>query len=70
MEELRSEGAEGDFNTIGRTISTNQTTQSHQRLNHKPKSIHGGSHDSRYMCSRGWPCLASTEEEAFGSVEA
>jgi hypothetical protein len=39
-----TEGAEGDCNPIGRTtISTNQTTQSSQGLNHQPKSIHGRS---------------------------
>ena len=38
----RAEGAEGDCNPVGRTtISTNQTPQSSQRLNHQTKSIHG-----------------------------
>ena len=59
----RTEGAEGVCNTIGRTISTNQTTQSSQGLNHQPKSIHGGNHDSRYICSRGWPYLTSVGGE-------
>jgi hypothetical protein len=39
----RTKGAEGDCNLIGRTISTNWITQSSQRLNHQPKSTHGGS---------------------------
>jgi hypothetical protein len=30
----KNEGAEGDSNSIGRTISTNWTTQSSQGLNH------------------------------------
>ena len=38
----RNEGAEGDCNPIGRTmISTYQTPQSSQELNHQPKSTHG-----------------------------
>jgi hypothetical protein len=36
----RTKGAEGDCNPIGRTISTNWTIQSSQRLNHQPKSIY------------------------------
>ena len=39
----RIEGAEGDCNPIGRTtLSTNQTPQSSQVLNHQLKSTHGG----------------------------
>jgi hypothetical protein len=34
-------------------------------LNHQPRSIHGGTHDSIHMCSRGWPCWASVGEEAL-----
>jgi hypothetical protein len=49
----RTEGTEGDYNLIGRTISTNWTTQSSQRINHQPKSIHKGIHGSKYICSRG-----------------
>jgi hypothetical protein len=33
----RTEGAEGFWNPIGRTTSTNQTLQSSQGLNHQPK---------------------------------
>jgi hypothetical protein len=58
MEEW-GEGAEGDCNTIGKTVSTNCTIQSSQGLNHQTKSIPGGSQDSRYICSRGWPYLTS-----------
>jgi hypothetical protein len=38
----RSEGAEGDFNLLGKTVLANETTQSSQGLNHQTKSIHGG----------------------------
>ena len=40
-----------------------------QELNHQPKSAHGGTHGSRCLCSRGWPCLTS-KEEAFGPEKA
>jgi hypothetical protein len=50
----RTEGAEGDCNPIERTtISTSQTPQG---LNYQPKSIHGATHGSSCICSRGWPC--------------
>jgi hypothetical protein len=40
---VRTEGAEGFWNPIrGSTITTNQTTQSSEGLNQKPKSTHGG----------------------------
>jgi hypothetical protein len=38
----RTEGAEGDCNPIGRTISTNRINQSSQGLNHQLKSTQGG----------------------------
>jgi hypothetical protein len=67
----RTEGAEGVCNLIGRTtISTNQTLQSPQGLNHQPKSTHRGSHGSSHIYSRGWPCGASVGGEAPGSVKA
>jgi hypothetical protein len=66
----RTEGAERNCNLMGRTISTNRTTQSSQRLNHEPKRIHGGIHSSRYICSGGWPYLVSMRGEAFSPVEA
>ena len=65
----RTEGAEGGCNPIGRTISTNWTTPCSKRLNHQPKSIHGGIHGSRYICSRGWPCSALVGGEALGPVQ-
>jgi hypothetical protein len=48
----RTEGNDRNCNPIRRTISTNQTTQSCQRLNPQPKSTHEGIHGSR-ACSRG-----------------
>ena len=67
----RTGGAEGDCNPVGRTISANWTTQSFQRLNHQPKSIHGVSHGSTYICSRGRPYLTSIRGKALGpAVEA
>jgi hypothetical protein len=47
------EGHEGVFNTIGKTIPTNQIHQSSQGLNHQAKSAHGGTHGSNYICSKG-----------------
>jgi hypothetical protein len=60
---------EGDCNPTGRTISAKWTTQSSQGLNHQPKCIHGGSQDSRYLSSRGWPYLTSVGGEVFGPVQ-
>jgi hypothetical protein len=67
----RSEGAEGVCNPIGRTaISTNQTSQSSQGLNHQPKNnMEGGTHGSSCICSGEWPCWASMGEEALGPVK-
>jgi hypothetical protein len=65
----RMEGAEGVCNPI-RTITTNQTPQSFQGLNHQPKSTHRETHGSSYICSRGWPYLASMGIEALGPLKA
>lgn len=65
----RTEGAEGDYNPIGRTISTNHTTQSSHRLNNWSKSIHGGIHNSRYAFSITWPYLTSVWGKALGPME-
>ena len=68
----RNEGAERDCNPIGKkkkTISTNWTTRSSERLNHQPKSVHRGIHGSRYTCSRRWSYLASMGWEALGPME-
>jgi hypothetical protein len=53
----RTGGVEGVCSSIGRTtMSTNQISQG---LNYPPKSIHGGTHGSSCICSRGWLYLAS-----------
>jgi hypothetical protein len=64
----RTEGAEGNCNSIGRTISTDWITQSSQGLNYQPKRtlLHGSS----YICSKGWPYLAFMGGKALGLVEA
>jgi hypothetical protein len=66
-----TKGAEGDCNPIGRTISTIRISQSSQRLNHQPRSIHGQTLGSRYICSRELRYMTSLGgEEALGHVEA
>jgi hypothetical protein len=65
----RTEGAEGVCNPIGRTISSSLSSNL-QGLNHQPKSTHGGTHGSRCICSRGWPCQASMEGEALVPMKA
>jgi len=65
-----TEGAEGDCNPIRRRISINSTTQISQGLNHQPKSTHGQTHVSRYICSKGWAYLTSMGGETLGSVKA
>jgi hypothetical protein len=62
----RPERAEGDCNTIGRTISINQSSQ---ELNHQAKSTHGGTHGSSCICSRGRPYLASLWGKILGPLE-
>jgi hypothetical protein len=67
----RTEGTDRDCNSIGRIkISTNQNSQTYQGLNHQPKSTHGRSHGSSYICTRGLRFLASMEGEFLGPVEA
>ena len=66
----RIEGAEGVCSPIGRTISTNQTPQNSQGLNHQPKSTHGGTHGSSCISSRGWPSQLSMGGEALDPVKA
>jgi hypothetical protein len=67
----RTEGTEGFCSLIGRkTISTNQTTQSSQGLNHQTRSTHRGTYSSNSICGRGWPCQASMGGEALGSIKA
>jgi hypothetical protein len=67
----RTEGTEGVCNPIGRTtISTNHMPQSSQGLKHQPKSTQGGTHGSSYICSGGWPYLASMGGKALGPAKA
>ena len=67
----RAGGAERVCNPIGKTtVSTYQTPQSSQGLNHQPKNTNGGTHGSSCPCSRGWPYLASMREKALGPVKA
>jgi hypothetical protein len=40
-----------------------------QSLDHQPKSVPGEIHGSRYICSRGWPCLTAKGGEALGPGE-
>jgi len=62
----KTEEAEEVCNTVGRTtISTNQTHQSSQGLNHQPVSTHEGTHDSSHICGRGWHCPASIGGKAL-----
>jgi hypothetical protein len=61
----RTGGAKVDWNPIGRT-----TIQFSQSLDHQPRSVPGGIHGSRYICSRGWPCLRVAGGEALGPREA
>ena len=65
----RTGGEEGNCNPIGRTILAGWATQCSQGLHHQPRSAQGGIHGSRYICSRGWPCLTSMGGEAFGHVD-
>jgi hypothetical protein len=66
-----TEEAEGVCNPIGKpTVSTNQTLQISQELNHQPKNTHGGTHGSSCLFSRGWTYLASMGGEALAPVEA
>jgi hypothetical protein len=39
-------------------------------LNHQPKSTHGGTQGSSWVCSRGWPYGTSMRGEALGPVKA
>jgi hypothetical protein len=49
----RTEGAEGVCNLIEKTISTNQTLQNSQGLNHQPKSKHEWTHGSSVIENDG-----------------
>jgi hypothetical protein len=62
-------GAEGDCKPTGRTTSVDWTTQCSQGLDHLPKSVQGRIHGTRYIGSRGWPCLSSMWGETLGPVK-
>ena len=60
---------EGDCNPLGGAMLAGGSTQCSKGLDHQPRSIWGGIHGSRYICSRGWFCLTSMGREALGPVE-
>jgi hypothetical protein len=74
MEELEKELMDlKGFATHRKNNNINQLDpppQSSQELNHKPKSTHGGSHGSSYICSRGWHCWTSMGGETLGPGKA
>ena len=47
-------------------VSTGQTSQTSQELDHQPKSTHGEAHNSVHICGRGWPCWTSVGGAALG----
>jgi hypothetical protein len=50
----RTIGTEGVCSLIqGTIVSTNQTSQSSQGLNHQPKTTHGRTHDSSHIAEDG-----------------
>jgi hypothetical protein len=56
----KTKGTEKVCNSIGKTtILTNQTLQRSQELSHQPNKTRGGTHGSSWICSNGWPYLAS-----------
>jgi len=66
----RTEGVEGVCNLIGRTtIPTNQNPlpNSSQGLNYQSESIHGGTHGSSHICSRGWALLSIKRGDPWSS---
>ena len=64
-------GVEGVCSLWGRIIiSTNQTPQSSQRLNHQLRSTHGRTYYPSHICTRAWPCWASMGDYAHGPVKA
>jgi hypothetical protein len=71
MEELEKELKELKGFAIHRKNNINQPEpQNFQGLNHQPKSIHGETHGSSCICSRGWPCWTSMGGEALGPEKA
>jgi hypothetical protein len=43
--------------------------QSSLELYHQSTKTHGGTYDSSYICSRGWPCWSSMGGKALGPVK-
>jgi hypothetical protein len=64
----RTVGAEGVYNPVEKTITTNQTPQKLRRT--KPPTKEYTEEGSSLMCSRGLPYLASMGGEPLGLVEA
>jgi len=62
----RIERAKGASDPIRTTTPTNQ---SFQGLNHYPKTIHGLTHGSSCICSRGWPYWAPVEGKGLGPAK-
>jgi hypothetical protein len=66
----RTEGFEGDYNSIGRTtVSTNPDSSELPETWPNPRSICGLICGPGHMCNRALPCLASVGEDAIHSVE-
>jgi hypothetical protein len=67
-----TEGPEEVCNTTGRiTISNNQTPPELPTTKLPTKEyIHGVTHGSSHICSRGWPYLTSVGGEALGPMKA
>jgi len=63
----RTEGAEGDGNTVGRTIvSITRSSLEFTGTKPPPNSIHRLVHGSCYICGRGLPYLASVGGDVLG----
>ena len=70
-DEERTEGTEGVSSpTEGATMSTSQTPQSSQELNHQSKSTHGHTYGSSWVYNRRLPCLESLGVEPLSPVVA
>lgn len=61
-----TEGAEEVCSPMeGATVSTGQTPQSSQGLNHQLKNTHGATHGTGHLCGRRWPCWTSVGGETL-----
>jgi hypothetical protein len=69
MEELEKGQKElKGFVTHGKNNNINQPDpqpQNSQGLNRQPKGIHGGTHCSRWICSKEWPWPTSMEQKTL-----